>query len=432
MKPVTIVTGYLGSGKTTIINEILKTNKTYKIAIIENELGEIPVDGEFIQTDESKIFIINDCCLCCSYRGDLIEALKNINNYNDKFDYVIIETTGVADPSPIATTFFMNSEIKNDFSLNGIVSLVDTKNVLRHLFVTPEIKKQIAFADLIILTKTDISSDTEIANTIDEIKKINPLTDIIDKNKDNYLEHILSLQSNREKYFDKLLTLEKFYFFGNSFVYDLSNGNYILNFNVDNETIEQIFITKYIPENIVNIENHVNSEFKQPIENYLFDNNIIELNKIQNLYLNGNNSFSFEIKENDKYIIFTKYSQSLPLVDDKNNKRIPLLHKKYKLSGEHEEEIVTINYTNDAKLNLDKFNFFLSVLLPRYGANLYRYKGILYPDDKNKIFINGVHEIFDYEIKPLLPNEKAVNRLVFIGKNITKDITLRGIDSCFG
>ncbi len=262
MKPVTIITGYLGSGKTTLINEIIKTNKEYKIALIENELGEIPVDGEFIQTVEDKVYMINDCCLCCSYRSDLIETLNNISKYNEKFDYIIIETTGVADPSPIASTFFMNSDIKNKFFLNGIVSLVDTKNFLRHFYITPEIKKQISFADLVLLTKTDISSEIEINNSIEEIQKLNPLVEIVDKNKDNYLEKILNLQYSQKKYFDKLLTLEKFFFYGNSSVFELSPSKYTIKYNSAEELIEQLFITYYIPEKEHEIENNINQLFK--------------------------------------------------------------------------------------------------------------------------------------------------------------------------
>ncbi len=157
----------------------------------------------------------------------------------------------------------------------------------------------------------------------------------------------------------------------------------------------------------------------------------ISINSLNNLYINGETSFNFEIHKNALYIIFSKYLPISQIINEKNDIILPSQQKKYRLSGQHEQDIVTINYINEKQLDLDKFNFFLSVLLPRYGADLYRYKGILYLNNKKKIFFNGVHEIFDYEIKPVDDNEQRINRIVFIGKNITEDKTLRGIENCF-
>jgi G3E family GTPase len=432
--PVTIITGYLGAGKTTLVNKIINENKTHKIAIIENEIGEIPLDGDFIATKENKIYMINDCCLCCSYRDDLVEALENIYQYKDKYDYVIIETTGIADPSPIAMTFIMNSDIKDKFSLNGIITLVDSKTLLKHIMTTPEIKKQISFADLILLTKTDLANDLELRSVIETIRKFNPLTEIKQTIKANInIQEILFLNDKKSEYFSKLLLLEQFFPFSKAYVYELEANTYQLKCETESEIVEQLYILKLDDiNNLSKIEKFVSQEFKNPLEDFCYENDILKFNKLNNLYIQNNATFNISIPEYGLYVIFQKYSANnkITFLNGKNFVS-EKLSKNYKLSGEHEEDIVTLNIIEEKKLNLEKFNYFLSILLPRYGADLYRYKGILYPDDQHKIYFNGVHEIFEYEIKPLEKDEQKINRLVFIGKNINQDKTLRGLDKCF-
>ena len=179
--PVTILTGFLGSGKTTLLNHILK-DQTHglRFAIIENEFGEVGVDDKVLQenTNEDVVEVMNGC-ICCTVRGDLVEALKRLHKKIEQFDAVLIETTGLADPAPVAQTFFVDDDIEKLYRLDGICTLVDAKHIIQHLDeekpegVENEAVEQVAFADRILLNKIDlITGDAEIADKEAELAKI--------------------------------------------------------------------------------------------------------------------------------------------------------------------------------------------------------------------------------------------------------------------
>jgi G3E family GTPase len=159
--PVTVLTGFLGAGKTTLLNHILTAQHGKRIAVIENEFGEVGVDNELVVNAEEEIFEMNNGCLCCTVRGDLIRILGNLMKRRDKFDYVLIETTGMADPGPVAQTFFADDEMKSRLRLDGIVTVVDAKHVVGH-WDSDEVQEQIAFADVILLNKTDLVTPADL------------------------------------------------------------------------------------------------------------------------------------------------------------------------------------------------------------------------------------------------------------------------------
>ena len=130
--PVTVLTGFLGSGKTTLLNYILTKNHGKRIAVIENEFGEIGVDNDLVIGAEEEIFEMNNGCICCTVRGDLIRILNNLMKRRDKFDHIMIETTGMADPGPVAQTFFMDDELRSALTLDGVVTLIDAKHALTY------------------------------------------------------------------------------------------------------------------------------------------------------------------------------------------------------------------------------------------------------------------------------------------------------------
>ena len=176
--PVTILTGFLGAGKTTLLNKILSENHGKKIAVIENEFGEIGVDHALVLKSEEEIFEMNNGCICCTVRGDLIRILGKLIPKKSKFDYVIIETTGMAHPTPVAQTFFLDEEIRRHYELDGIVTLVDAKHVGLHLDESSECQEQIGFADIVLINKSDLVSSQEIENLYSEIYKRNSSAEI--------------------------------------------------------------------------------------------------------------------------------------------------------------------------------------------------------------------------------------------------------------
>ena len=176
--PVTVLTGFLGAGKTTLLNHLLTANHGKRIAVIENEFGEIGIDNALVINADEEIFEMNNGCVCCTVRGDLIRILGQLLKRRDKFDYILVETTGLADPGPVAQTFFSDDEMKRAFRLDGIVTLVDAKHIGLHLEDAPEAKEQIAFADRILLNKTDLVGNNEVVALEEKIRSINALAKI--------------------------------------------------------------------------------------------------------------------------------------------------------------------------------------------------------------------------------------------------------------
>src|SRR5919108_6670277 len=177
--PVTVLTGFLGAGKTTLLNRILTEQHGLRIAVVENEFGEVGIDDALVLDAEEEIFEMNNGCICCTVRGDLIRILGALMRRREKFDHILIETTGLADPAPVAQTFFMDDEIAAQLRLDAIVTLVDAAHILQHLDevkpegVENEAVEQIAFADRIVLNKTDLADEETIGEVVRRIRAIN-------------------------------------------------------------------------------------------------------------------------------------------------------------------------------------------------------------------------------------------------------------------
>ena len=178
MVPVTILTGFLGSGKTTLLNRILQEDHGHRIAVIENEFGEVGVDNEIIEKSDEQIVEMNNGCICCTVRGDLIRILGDLKERRDQgslnFDRVVIETTGMADPGPVAQTFFTDEEIGGYYLLDSILTLVDAKHADKQLDEFHEAQEQVGFADKVLMSKTDLVSEADVERLVERIKRMNP------------------------------------------------------------------------------------------------------------------------------------------------------------------------------------------------------------------------------------------------------------------
>jgi G3E family GTPase len=172
--PVTVLTGYLGAGKTTLLNRILSEEHGKKYAVIVNEFGEIGIDNDLVVGADEEVFEMNNGCICCTVRGDLMRILSDLMKKNGKFDAIIVETTGLADPAPVAQTFFVDENVGKQTKLDAVVTVTDAKWLNDRLKDAPEAKNQIAFADVILINKTDLVSAAELSEVEARIRGINP------------------------------------------------------------------------------------------------------------------------------------------------------------------------------------------------------------------------------------------------------------------
>ena len=170
--PVTVLPGYLGAGKTTLLNRILTHEHGKKVAVIINEFGEVGIDNQLVIDVEEEIFEMNNGCICCTVRGDLIRIIGNLMKRRDKFDHLVIETTGLADPAPVIQTFFMDEDVRSQTFLDSVVTVVDSKHIDQH-WDSEEVQEQIAFADVILLNKTDLVSTQALENLKQKIQSMN-------------------------------------------------------------------------------------------------------------------------------------------------------------------------------------------------------------------------------------------------------------------
>lgn len=175
--PVTVLTGYLGAGKTTLLNHILTYEHGKKVAVIVNEFGEVGIDNQLVIDADEEIFEMNNGCICCTVRGDLIRIIGNLMKRRDKFDHLVIETTGLADPAPVIQTFFVDEDMQSQLSLDAVVTVVDAKHIWQH-WEADEAQEQIAFADVILLNKTDLVSPENLDELENRIRSMNAMAKI--------------------------------------------------------------------------------------------------------------------------------------------------------------------------------------------------------------------------------------------------------------
>jgi len=176
--PVTVLTGYLGAGKTTLLNRILSEDHGRRYAVIVNEFGEIGIDNDLIMNTDEELFEMNNGCICCTVRGDLIRTLHGLLAKGGNFDAIVVETTGLADPGPVAQTFFVDGYLRSKTELDSVTTVVDAKHVALRLADSKEAVEQIAFADQIVLNKTDLVSPEELKVIEARLRRLNPLAPI--------------------------------------------------------------------------------------------------------------------------------------------------------------------------------------------------------------------------------------------------------------
>ena len=440
--PVTVVTGFLGSGKTTLLNYILTQEHGKKIAVIENEFGEIGIDNNLVVGADEEIFEMSNGCICCTVRGDLIRVLGNFMKRKDKFDYILIETTGMADPSPVAQTFFVDDDTKDSFDLDSILTVVDAKHVWQHIDDSSECQEQIAFADIILLNKTDLVTPAEIDKLEQKIYSMNSLVKIYrTQNAVIDLDKILNVKSfdlkgKLEKKPDFLKEDLPFEWIGK---YKISNGTYEINFKEGPDpSISLAVIPVKESDDIESIKDMGVTTFSNNIGPYT-DGDLFTQSENPVKFTfpdNGSSKIRFKIdgSESDTFAIFTEHLPSEYEMKVSSGEQVfePLESKIYPHSHTHDNTVSSIGIDLPGSVDYEKFNGWLGDLLRTKGTDIFRSKGIISIENrKDRIIFQGVHMLLDVNSdRDWKEGEKRVNQLVFIGRNLNREEITKGFSSC--
>ena len=440
--PVTILTGFLGSGKTTLLNRILSEQHGKRIAVIENEFGEVGIDQALVINAEEEIFEMANGCICCTVRGDLIRVLGNLMKRRDKFDYVVVETTGLADPGPVAQTFFMDDEISSEFSLDGIITLVDTFHINQQLGRSDESTEQIAFADVIVLNKTDLVKETELDKLEARLRKMNkmakfirsemanvPINSVLDKSAFNLDQALI-----RRPTF-----LEPEYPFEWTGIYPTKSGKYKIIMSEGPDPSMSLVVELGQNTDDLSLRNGA----ERCVRLYAEDAETIEPGEIipkgkhvnLNLESSGQKEFNIEIEKDTKIGLFAQHTAeefNMKLIEVDNNDEVPVeIERTWVAQHEHDDEVGSFSIEKDGDLDEEKLQAWISKLLREKGVDIFRMKGFLsIAGESNRFVFQGVHMIFSGKPDRPWGSLPRRNQLVFIGRNLDEKEMRKGFEDC--
>jgi G3E family GTPase len=466
--PVTVLTGFLGAGKTTLLNRILSEQHGRKLAVIENEYGEVGVDNHLVISGEEELFEMNNGCICCSVRGDLIRILGRLLKRKDRLDGVLIETTGLANPAPVAQTFFTDEEIRSAFRLDAIVTVVDARHVLPHLDAGDETVKQIAFADVILLNKTDLASEEELRSIQGRIHRLNPVAKLFPtRNCDLPLDRILNVGGfnlSRAAEIDPHF-LEPEQPFEWAGAYPLPAGVHEIlightggkehdhhhddaghesghHHHGDENELDLVVLALSLsrgpaPEDVA--EPAIAAAEAQAVR--LFSEWETRLkdggDAAPGLFLyrllldDGGGRYLLKVAEPGLYIFFEQRGEAPLHVQVDGNIVPPSWQRDYHAAHEHSDDVGSVGIQQPGDLDGKRLNDWISGLLRARGGDIYRMKGVLSVrgSDKRLVF-QGVHMLFDAQFDRPWGSDPRINTLVFIGKNLDRAELTEAFRSC--
>ena len=425
--PVTVLTGFLGAGKTTLLNRILTENHGKRIAVIENEFGEVGVDQDLVIGADEEVFEMNNGCICCTVRGDLIRILGNLMKRKDSFDYVMVETTGMADPGPVAQTFFMDDEMQEKLELDAVVTVVDAKHVWQHIDDSDEVKEQIAFADVIVLNKCDLVTDIDLELLESRIRDMNAVAKIHRSQQANVpLDWVLGVGGfdlSRALEVDPNF-MEPEYPFEWSGVYRLEPGEYELVLKDGPDPTMGVVFARTVGDPSETLDAAV-LEFSGEEREVAAGGSLDRDGGLNKEALGaGEQWFRMLAEESGLYALFAEHRPDEFggfLLRGKEGEISPQTAREYAPSHEHDEEVSSVGITVPGDLDPDRLNDWLGKLLSEKGVDIFRMKGILSIKDEERRFVfQGVHMLFDGRPDRPWDGEPRQNSLIFIGRNLDR------------
>ncbi len=438
--PVTIITGFLGSGKTTLLNRILSEEHGKRIAVIENEYGEVGIDQALVINADEEIFEMSNGCICCTVRGDLIRVLGNLMKRRDKFDYVLVETTGLADPGPVAQTFFMDDEIRDEFSLDGIVTLVDAAHIEQQLGRSDESTEQVAFADVLVLNKTDLVDDEALDNLEARLRDMNRMARVVrSENANVAIDTVLNLQAfNLDDVLERRPAfLEPEYPFEWTGVYSLDAGTYEIDLAEGPDPAMSLVVVGDQGTDDAALREGAEwcvRRYAEPAEP-IGPGTTIPIGTHVELKLDapGRKSFILEIDSPNRVGLYAQHTaEEFDLQVRAGEKVIPVkVQRTWVAQHEHDDEVSSISIERDGDVDPNLLNAWLGKLLSERGVDIFRMKGFISLAGESRRFVfQGVHMLFDGQPDRPWGATPRRNQLVFIGRNLDEEAMTRGFDAC--
>ncbi len=439
--PVSILTGFLGSGKTTLLNRILSEEHGKRIAVIENEYGEVGIDQALVINADEEIFEMANGCICCTVRGDLIRVLGNLMKRRDKFDYVLVETTGLADPGPVAQTFFVDDEIRAEFSLDGIVTLVDAAHIGQQLGRSDESTEQIAFADVLVLNKTDLVNGEALDRLESRLREMNRMARVVRSEKANVaVDTVLNLGAFD---LDQVLErrpafLEPEYPFEWTGVWSLVAGRYELSLADGPDPEMSLVVTPDQGTDDAALREGAEwcvRRYAEPAEP-VRPGEALSVGKHLNLELDspGRKSFLLELDARARLGLYAQHTAEefdLQLTNAQGATINPEAERTWVAQHEHDDEVGSISIERDGDVDPGKLEAWLGGLLAECGVDIFRMKGFISLAGESRRFVfQGVHMLFDGQPDRPWGDSPRRNQLVFIGRKLDEKSMRQGFEEC--
>ncbi|MXZ92165.1 MAG: GTP-binding protein [Chloroflexi bacterium] len=464
--PVTILTGFLGSGKTTLLNRILTEEHGKRIAVIENEYGEIGIDQGLVINADEEVFEMSNGCICCTVRGDLIRVLNNLNKRRDKFDYVLVETTGLADPGPVAQTFFMDDELRAEYALDGIVTLVDAAHIEQQLGRSDESTEQIAFADVLVLNKTDLVNNEALDGLEARLRDMNRMARVVRSERANVsVDTVLNLGAfDLDQVLERRPTfLEPEYPFEWTGVYSLGIGRYefslaegpdptmslvvvsdqgtddadlregaewcVREYAEDAETIQ--------PGGEFAVGKHVSLQLDSPGRKSFFLQ--VDAPAQVGFYTQHlPEEFDFQLKNADgeAFSLGGNFCAEPACIEEDTQRikgaEVPAVAERtWVAQHEHDDTVGSMAIEIEGDCDPARLNAWLGKLLSESGVDIFRMKGFISVAGESSRFVfQGVHMLFDGQPDREWGDETRRNQLVFIGRNLDERGIREGFEAC--